>query len=119
MIRVSVSTGITRAGSVAAVPIGKPPRLAESETIAFALDLSRCVACFFQQQRHERRPMKALLSKWHASETCLWCQKERECVTVDFGDGFITKGTLCWGCLQKTVRVKSQTTTKPQPKAAE
>ena len=54
--------------------------------------------------------MKALLKNWHASETCLWCQKERECVTVDFGDGFISNGTLCWGCLQKTVRVKSQTT---------
>lgn len=63
--------------------------------------------------------MKALLTKWHAAETCLWCQKERECVTVDFGDGFITKGKLCWGCLQKTVRVKSETAAKPQPKDAD
>ena len=55
--------------------------------------------------------MKALLSRvgTRAKPVC-GARREREGVTVDFGDGFITKGTLCWGCLQKTVRVKSHTT---------
>lgn len=52
--------------------------------------------------------MKALISQWNAVETCVWCEKDKECVTVEFGDGFLRNSALCWRCLQKAVRVRAQ-----------
>ena len=52
--------------------------------------------------------MKALLTAWHESASCLWCEKNRECVSVDFGDGFLTRATMCWQCVQKAVKVRAQ-----------
>lgn len=52
--------------------------------------------------------MEAKLTSWHESATCAWCERERECVTVDFGDGFISHSELCWACLQKAVKVRSK-----------
>lgn len=51
--------------------------------------------------------MKALISERHTSATCVWCEKEKECVTVEFSDGFLSKSEICWRCLQKTVKVRS------------
>lgn len=52
--------------------------------------------------------MNVQISAWHESQACLWCEKSRECVTAEFGEGFISQGNLCWGCLQKAVKVRSQ-----------
>ncbi|MGE0608310.1 MAG: hypothetical protein AB7O62_14535 [Pirellulales bacterium] len=52
--------------------------------------------------------MRVLLSDWHATESCTWCEKQRECVTVSFEDGFLNAATLCWNCLQKAVKVRNR-----------
>ena len=52
--------------------------------------------------------MKALITRWFASATCVWCEREKECVTAEFGDGFLAKSQICWGCLQKAIKVRSQ-----------
>ena len=52
--------------------------------------------------------MNVTLTAWHETETCLWCEKSKECVTADFGDGFIRGAALCWRCLQKAVKVRSR-----------
>jgi hypothetical protein len=52
--------------------------------------------------------MKVTLTNWHETTTCAWCEKEHECVTADFGDGFIQHAALCWKCLQKAVKVRSR-----------
>lgn len=52
--------------------------------------------------------MSVSLSEWHQKQSCVWCTKEKECVTVDFEDGFLQQTTVCWGCLQTMVRVRSQ-----------
>ncbi|QEG21022.1 hypothetical protein [Mariniblastus fucicola] len=51
--------------------------------------------------------MKVVLSKRHEQANCCWCEKERECVTVTFSDGFIKQGSLCWKCLQTAYKVRS------------
>ncbi|MDB5391200.1 MAG: hypothetical protein JWM11_6846 [Planctomycetaceae bacterium] len=53
-------------------------------------------------------PMEAKITSWHATANCAWCEKDRECVTADFGDGFISHSELCWTCLQKAVKVRSK-----------
>ncbi|HQZ64533.1 MAG TPA: hypothetical protein PLY87_05635 [Planctomycetaceae bacterium] len=52
--------------------------------------------------------MKALISAWNSAGLCIWCEKDKEGVTVEFSDGFLGKGQLCWSCLQKAVKVRSQ-----------
>ena len=60
--------------------------------------------------------MNIVLSEWHESTNCAWCERSKECVTADFGDGFITKSDLCWKCLQQALRVHAkQNTTKYNP----
>lgn len=49
--------------------------------------------------------MKALISAYHESHSCTWCNKTAECVTVQFDGGFLQKGPLCWRCLQQATRV--------------
>lgn len=49
--------------------------------------------------------MKALISALAEKATCTWCEKETEAVTVEFDGGFLTKGWLCWKCLQQATRV--------------
>ena len=56
--------------------------------------------------------MKVQLSDWHESATCCWCEKESECVTVTFSDGFLTNAAMCWKCLQTAFRVRSRQATK-------
>ena len=58
--------------------------------------------------------MKVILSAWHESETCLWCEKTRDCVAVEFGDNFISKGNLCWSCLQTSVKVHQRSRAESQ-----
>lgn len=63
--------------------------------------------------------MNVTLNAWHAEQNCTWCEKQKECVSVTFEDGFLKHAALCWGCLQKSVRVRSKQheapATKPQP----
>ena len=58
----------------------------------------------------EGQTMKALISERHAKANCVWCEKEKECVTVEFSDGFLAKNSICWRCLQKAVKVRSAQT---------
>jgi len=55
--------------------------------------------------------MDVTLTAWQESEACTWCEREKECVTVAFADGFLASVPLCWRCLQKAVRVRNRTTT--------
>lgn len=50
------------------------------------------------------------------SASCTWCEKDRECVTATFEDGFLKGSPLCWGCLQKAVKVRSREGEKPRPR---
>ena len=52
--------------------------------------------------------MNVVLAAWHEQENCTWCERTKECVTVDFGDGFIRNAALCWKCLQKAVKVRNR-----------
>jgi len=52
--------------------------------------------------------MNVTLNAWHAEQHCTWCDKQRECVSTTFDDGFLKNAPLCWGCLQKAVRVRSR-----------
>ncbi len=56
--------------------------------------------------------MKVSLTLWHDSATCTWCEKDKECVTTDFGDGFIRNSNLCWACLRKAMKVRAKQTEK-------
>ena len=67
-----------------------------------------CSAPFTDVQRKDFIDMDAKITAWHEQDLCTWCEKERECVTVDFGDGFIRQAPLCWGCLQNAVKVRSK-----------
>ncbi len=58
--------------------------------------------------------MKATVSDWHANGACVWCEKTKECVTVEFSDGFLSQNQLCWQCFAKAVKVRSQ---KSKPSA--
>ncbi len=49
--------------------------------------------------------MKVMISAFHESESCTWCQKQTEAVTVEFYGGFLQKCPLCWRCLQQAIRV--------------
>ncbi|QDT45171.1 hypothetical protein Pan241w_52900 [Gimesia alba] len=52
--------------------------------------------------------MNVTITQYHSTETCTWCEKNKECVTTDFDDGFIGKAPLCWSCLQKAIKVRSR-----------
>ena len=52
--------------------------------------------------------MNVSLTAWHSEQACTWCEKQKECVSVSFDDGFLKNAPLCWGCLQKAVRVRSR-----------
>lgn len=54
--------------------------------------------------------MNVILSSFSPSAPCTWCEREKETVTADFGDGFIRQAALCWRCLQKAVRVHQRQT---------
>ena len=52
--------------------------------------------------------MDVKLTAWNENDTCTWCERTKECVTADFGDGFIKSAPLCWKCLQKAVKVRNR-----------
>lgn len=58
--------------------------------------------------------MKVLISDYHDSAKCMWCKKETEAVTIEFDGGFLTKGCLCWKCLQQATRVHDKQQTHAQ-----
>jgi hypothetical protein len=45
------------------------------------------------------------MTQFNESAHCLWCNRMAEGVTVEFDDGFLQKGPLCWRCLQQATRV--------------
>ena len=49
--------------------------------------------------------MRAIISEYHESTSCTWCERNTEGVTVEFDGGFLQKGALCWKCLQQATRV--------------
>ena len=49
--------------------------------------------------------MRAVITQFNESALCLWCNRTAEGVTVEFDDGFLQKGPLCWRCLQQATRV--------------
>ncbi len=61
--------------------------------------------------------MKVVLSQHHENANCCWCEKDRECVTLTFSDGFIQDESMCWKCLQTAFKVRSRqkTNTSEQP----
>ena len=52
--------------------------------------------------------MNVTLSALHETETCMWCERSKECVTATFDDGFIQSEPLCWSCLKNAVKVQSR-----------
>ncbi len=56
--------------------------------------------------------MDVKLTALKESDACTWCERTKECVTADFGDGFIRNAPLCWKCLQKAVRVRNRQDSK-------
>jgi len=60
--------------------------------------------------------MNVTISAWHESETCTWCQKNGEAVTVTFDSGFLRDSSLCWKCLQQAVRVHHTQHGEPKKK---
>lgn len=63
--------------------------------------------------------MKATISAYHEKTTCTWCEKEAEAVTVEFSDGFLHKGALCWKCLQQATRVRFRQQATPEQQRTE
>jgi len=57
--------------------------------------------------------MDVKLTAWQESEICAWCERTKECVTADFGDGFIRNAPMCWKCLQKAVKVRTRQESQP------
>jgi hypothetical protein len=49
--------------------------------------------------------MQIVISAYHDSATCTWCNRTVEGVTAEFDGGFLQKGPLCWRCLQQATRV--------------
>jgi len=62
--------------------------------------------------------MNATITAYHESEPCLWCSKTNEGVTIEFRDGFLDRGPLCFKCLQQAVRVHHRQNSAPAPAAA-
>lgn len=61
--------------------------------------------------------MRAVITLFNESALCLWCNRTAEGVTVEFDDGFLQKGPLCWRCLQQATRVHNlQDTGSAAPK---
>jgi len=65
--------------------------------------------------------MQATITSYNEGETCTWCEKQNEGVTVEFDDGFLNKGPLCFKCLQQAIRVhhkQNSGSTESRSKAA-
>lgn len=52
--------------------------------------------------------MHVTLTLWHSDAICVWCERSTECAAVNFQDGFVKDSPLCWKCLAKAVKVRSQ-----------
>jgi hypothetical protein len=46
-----------------------------------------------------------MISAYHETVSCTWCNKSAEGVSVNFEGGFLHKSDLCFKCLQQSVRV--------------
>lgn len=66
--------------------------------------------------------MKALVTAYHESALCVWCEKTTEAITVQFDGGFLQRSELCFRCFQQSTRVHHKQagiapTKKPSPAA--
>lgn len=52
--------------------------------------------------------MHVTLTEYHESTSCVWCEKQKEAVTISFADGFLRDLPLCWACLQKAIKVRTR-----------
>ena len=51
--------------------------------------------------------MLVTLTQWHSDASCVWCERSTVCVTASI-DEFLTTTPLCWTCLAKAVKVRTQ-----------
>ncbi len=64
--------------------------------------------------------MKIIITEFNESKDCQWCSRSAEGVTARFEDGFLSRGHLCWKCLQRATRVHAtQQAEQTQPKTKE
>ena len=45
---------------------------------------------------------------------CCYCEREKPVVLVTFLSGFVTESSMCWNCLQKSIRMQSRQNSAPQ-----
>lgn len=92
-------------------------RMCSSGAILSAFPLARLHHHSSIGDSTERKPMKALITGYHESTNCTWCEKTTEGVTVEFDGGFLHKAALCFRCLQQAIRVhhKQQASTAGAP----
>lgn len=63
--------------------------------------------------------MHVSLTEFHDSAACMWCERTKEALTVEFADGFLKNAVLCWRCLAKAVRIRErQTSRQPETDGA-
>lgn len=62
--------------------------------------------------------MKAMISGYHKSTTCEWCEKSNEAVTIEFERGFLKQSALCFRCLQQAIRVHHKQSTPTEKGSA-
>lgn len=60
--------------------------------------------------------MNVTISSYQENESCTWCEKECEAVTVTFESGFLKNAPVCWKCLQKAVRVHHKQQSQASPR---
>lgn len=60
--------------------------------------------------------MLITLTHCHPESTYILCDRTTECVTSHFEDGFVREAPLCWRCLAKATKFRSQQEAKPPAK---
>ena len=62
--------------------------------------------------------MKVVLSGHEEKASCIWCQRDRECVKATFSDGLFQNAMICFKCMATAIRVRSKAAEVPQKQAA-
>ena len=62
---------------------------------------------------------RIVISQWHDSSDCNWCDRTKECVTAEHEDGFLSKGPMCWACLRNSVQARSRCEQTSKERAVE
>lgn len=56
----------------------------------------------------KEKEMKVVLTDRQERSQCVWCERERETVTVTFSDGLFKDDSICWKCLQQAFKVRCE-----------